>query len=239
MILDRLALARRLAQQLADGSRQRGRLAQVQRQAQEQVARRIIEKRIAAFARIERVANRQDVRHPHARVIADVPQGVVAVRLAVQRVALGVLGNRERIEQIDLLPPLPAELGRDEEVFQLHVHCHDRLGPIEQVRDDDADTLTRASRRGQQHELHAGEHQEAVLPLPDDDAGLVEQPGLGNLRRLGEAGFAVQRPHVAQRRNRQHDGHTVAHGRRHDHGHREALRHDRIVLVELPVRPPR
>ena len=232
------ALARRLTQQLADGARQGRCLAQVQGQAQEQIARGVVKERVFAFPRKEHVADAHDVLHPQFQLVAHIEQRVVAMRLAFEWTAFTVLRHREGIEQVDLLPMPSAELRRDEEVFHLHVQDNDGLVPIEQVGDHDADPFAGSRRRGQQHELQSRKNEKSIFPLADDDAVLTEQAGFGNLCSRCKTGLAVQGANVAHRSKQGNEWSAVAECSRCESRPDKSFRHTRIALVVLPVGPP-
>ena len=229
-------LARRLAQHLADRSRQLGRLEQVEADAEEQVPGLIVEERFrrraAAVVRKEHLPDRQQVPHPMQRIHPDGKERIpaVAARFLVER--------REGEYRLAALGAVPS---RDRVVLALDVENDGRVGPVEEVRNDHADTFAAAGRRRKHHRQLAGEGEELPSVAADDDARCVgrrattDETGAADLRSIGEAGVAMQgAPSLSRcnQRERQHDQHADA--RRRDRAD-EKLAPARIARVGIPV----
>ena len=152
VILERPALARGLAQHLADGAGERWGFEEDEAQAEEQVARLVVEegfgRRAAAVVGEEDLADGEQVADAVQRAGAHGGQRVPAVAARV---------FVEGREGIDRLAVRGAVAGRDVVVLALDVEHHDRVGPVQQVRDDDADALAAAGGRGQHHRELAGQ----------------------------------------------------------------------------------
>ena len=85
-----------------------------------------------------------------------------------------------------------AETGRQLEVLALDVDHADRVRPGQEVRHHHAHALAAARRRTQQHGLLAGERQEPVLVLAEDDPAVVAQLRLLDLHAIRKPCRAVQ-----------------------------------------------
>ena len=111
----------------------------------------------------------------------------------------------ERRERVDRLAVLGAVAGRDVVVLALDVEHDDRVGPVQQVRDHDADALAAARRRRQHHRQLAGQREEAPAVAADQDARAAAccgpragrrvrlRPGSRSARRRAAVGAAVPR----------------------------------------------
>ena len=137
------------------------------------------------------------------------------VRTAVSGFQRWLRAFVEGREGVHRLPVLGAVAGRDVVVLALDVEHDDRVGPVQQVRDDDADALAAAGRRRQHHRELAGQGEEPAPVAADQDAragGLasigLEQAGARALRpgsqsgRRRAAGGAAARPRSAHRAGR-------------------------------------
>ena len=191
VVLQRPALARGLAQHLADRARQRRGFEQDEAEAQEQVARLVVEEGFgrgaAAVVREEDLADGQQVADAVQRAGAHGGQRVPAVAARV------LVEGREGV---DGLAVCGAVAGRDVVVLALDVEHHDRVGPVQQVRDHDADALAAAGGRRQHHRELAGQGEEAATVAADQDAGLAVVAGEARALDLGgvrEARIAMQR----------------------------------------------
>ena len=225
VLLEALVVAgHALAQDLADGARAARRLEKVQRDAQEQRARRGGPERVGALRVREQHAR-------HALQVVDAPPGLV--RDVGQRVpARRARGLGQRVEQVHLLAVAGPEAGRAHPVLALDVADEHRAGPVEQVRDDHAHALAAARRRLQQHALLARQHQVAVAQAPQEDALAPEQARAPDLAAAGETRVAVQAAPA-----RQQGGCPRAQGQAHAGGQAPQQRpaHLGALAVVVPV----
>ena len=236
MPLQRLPAAGGLTQQLTDGAGQLRRFQQHQPEPQEEVARLVVEegfrRRAAAVVREEHLSDGEQVTDPMHRARSHGSQGIPSV--TASRLV-------ERGERVDRLAMLGAVARRDVVVLALDVQHHDRVRPVQQVRDDDPDALATASGRGQHRRQLTREREEASLEAPDQDAGqsafLPVAPQAGALHLGGgrKSRIPVQRPRLAcgqDQRERQHDQqrHTRCCNRAN-----ELLAPLRVIGVGLPV----
>ena len=141
-------------------------------------------------------------------------------------------------EGIDRLAVCRAVAGRDVVVLALDVEDNDRVGPVQQVRDDDAHTLAAAGWRRQHHRELARQRQELAAVPADQDARTpvtARQARAIDLGQIGEPGIAVQgatrsggSDQAAWQQNQQADSRDAD-------GELELLAELGIVGVQLPV----
>ncbi len=162
-------------------------LEQIEGEGHERVARLADpEFLVLGTIRIQHRGNAHQVRNPERRVIGHVTERVPAVRAPI---------FCEGIEQVDLLALAGAPAAGQVEVLLLDVQHHQRFAVLQQVRDDHAHALTRAGRRGQDHELLAVQPHQLAAMAADHDAlaGLLEHAVLGQVGAGGETRVAMQR----------------------------------------------
>src|SRR3546814_1640144 len=82
----------------------------------------------------------------------------VAERVVAGRAAFPV----RRVEQDNLLAAFAAETRRDFVVLTLNLEHDNRIRPLQQIGNDDADALARSRRGFEQYMLHLTPHEKAV-----------------------------------------------------------------------------
>ena len=216
MLLDGLALATRLPQNFANGARQLGRLDQGQGQAEEQVARGVVEEAFGTAAfhvrGVQHLRDGQRVADDMTIGRADRTQRVPAVRAAV-------FGERcPRIDRLAVRRPKPC---RDRPVLRLDVDDHGAVLPGQQVGHHHAHTLAAAGGCAEHHRLLARQGEEAIAVLADDDPLSAQQPGVADLGGIGKTRRAVQLAAFLGGRCNAHRHQQQQHKGRHHQGHLE------------------
>src|SRR3546814_6710029 len=82
----------------------------------------------------------------------------IAERVVAGRAAFPV----RRVEQHNLLAALAAETRRDFVVLTLNIEHDNRIRPLQQIGNDDADALARSGRGFEQYMLHLAHHEHDV-----------------------------------------------------------------------------
>src|SRR3546814_10827992 len=90
----------------------------------------------------------------------------IAERVVAGRAAFPV----RRVEQHNLLAALAAETRRDFVVLTLNIEHDNRIRPLQQIGNDDADALARSGRGFEQYMLHLAHHEKAVAEKAIADA---------------------------------------------------------------------
>src|SRR3546814_6607404 len=99
-----------------------------------------------------------------------------------------------RVEQHNLLAALAAETRRDFIVLALNIEHDNRIRPLQQIGDDDANALARSGRRFEQYMLHLAHHKEAVADAAEHNALFRAKARLADFAFAREAGFTVTVP---------------------------------------------
>src|SRR3546814_7766430 len=99
-----------------------------------------------------------------------------------------------RVEQHNLLAALAAQTRRDFIVLALNIEHDNRIRPLQQIGDDDANALARSGRRFEQYMLHLAHHKEAVADAAEHNALFRAKARLADFAFARAAGFTVKVP---------------------------------------------
>ena len=175
-----------LAEDLAQGEGQVGRLGHIGADADEAGPRRLVPEGVGVLRR----------REEHGRDLLEFVQGldrIAPVDVAERIIARGAPLGIERVEAPDRLAAAGAVAGGGDPVLLFDVQHHDRARPGQEVGNDHADALASPGRGVEEDVLGTVEDQGTAFRLADDDAGSHPQPGTGDLRAIGPARGAVER----------------------------------------------
>src|SRR3546814_6259279 len=97
-----------------------------------------------------------------------------------------------RVEQDNLLAAFAAETRRDFVVLTLNIEHDNRIRPLQQIGNDDADALARSGRGFEQYMLHLTHHEKAVAEKAIAEARSEEHTSeLQSLMRISYAVFCL------------------------------------------------
>src|SRR3546814_8237628 len=112
-------------------------------------------------------------------------------------------------------------------VLALNIEHDNRIRPLQQIGDDDANALARSGRRFEQYMLHLAHHKEAVADAAEHNALFRAKARLADFAFAREAGFTVKVPFRPQ--DDRHKQHRQRHA--YDRASPERFGHDRIMAV--------
>src|SRR3546814_16791706 len=110
-----------------------------------------------------------------------------------------------------LLAALAAETRRDFIVLALNIEHDNRIRPLQQIGDDDANALARSGRRFEQYMLHLAHHKEAVADAAAHNALFCAKARIAEFAFAREAGLTVKVPFRPQEERPQKNRHRTAH----------------------------